>query len=153
MPMDEGRERAQYARMRKLILLAVLTGVAACSPGKQSASQSQKTAQTETIQTKINRAKAAQVNAAHTNNALAKAADLGQSPHPVAPIVDEDLFHGWRCGGDCTLHHAGYAWGERHKITNPQDCRGKSESFIEGCWAFTGAEGPFGHKEIFQDED
>jgi hypothetical protein len=114
------------------ILALVLIGLSACSPGeKKPAAQ-----------------------AAPAKSALAKAADSGHTPHPVAPIVDEDLFHGWRCGGgDCSLHQAGYAWAAEHKIANPQDCQGKSESFIEGCWAYTGAEGPFGHKEIFQDED
>jgi len=117
--------------MRTLILLMALIGLAACSPAKTQ-SASRPSAQ---------------------KSALAKAADRGRTPHPIAPVVDEDLFHGWKCGGDCSLHHAGYAWGAQHKIVNPRDCRGESESFIEGCWAYTGAEGPFGHKEIFQDED
>jgi hypothetical protein len=116
------------------ILVMVLIGLAACSPGGKKASQP-----------------AAQ--------AAAKSTDTGQTPHPVAPVVDEDLFHGWKCGGgDCSIHQAGYAWAAQHKIVNPQDCKeksekGRSESFIEGCWAYTGAEGPFGHREIFQDED
>jgi hypothetical protein len=63
--------------------------------------------------------------------AAAKSADVGQTP----------------------LHQAGYAWAAQHKIVNPRNCQGKSESFIEGCWAYTGAEGPFGQKEVFQDED
>ena len=122
---------AQNAAMRTFIFLMALAGWTACSPAKrQSAAQSPP-----------------------QKSALAKAADKGQTPHPVGPIVDEDLFHGWKCGGDCSQHHAGYAWGAQHKIANPQNCQGKSESFIEGCWAYTGAEGPFGHKEIFQDED
>ena len=107
-----------------LIALAMM-GLAACSPGEKKASQP----------------------------AAAKAASTGETPHPVGPIVDEDLFHGWKCGGDCSQHQAGYAWAGQHKIGDPHDCQGKSESFIEGCWAYTGAEGPFGHKEIFQDED
>lgn len=124
-------------RMTKpgITLVAVLIGLAACSPGGKKASQP-----------------AAQTAAGET--AAAKAADAGHTPHPVAPIVDEDLFHGWKCGGgDCSTHQAGYAWAAQHEIVNPQNCQGKSESFIEGCWAYTGAEGPFGHKEIFQDED
>jgi len=115
-----------------------MMGLAACSPGGKKASQPPAQAST---------------------NADAKAADSGHTPHPVAPIVDEDLFHGWKCGGgDCSQHQAGYAWAAEHKIGDPHDCqekleKGKSESFIEGCWAYTGAEGPFGHREIFQDED
>ena len=119
---------AKGVRMTKhrTILVMVLIGLAACSPGGKKASQPPAQA----------------------------AAKSGQTPHPVGPVVDEDLFHGWKCGdGDCSLHQAGYAWAAQHKIVNPQNCEGKSESFIEGCWAYTGAEGPFGQKEIFQDED
>ncbi|HEX4117957.1 MAG TPA: hypothetical protein VHX99_04080 [Rhizomicrobium sp.] len=123
-------------RMTKhsIILVMVMAGLAACSPSGKKASPP--------------------AQAATAKSTLAKAADAGHTPHPIAPIVDEDLFHGWKCGGgDCSTHQAGYAWAAEHKIVNPQNCQGKSESFIEGCWAFTGAEGPFGHKEIFQDED
>ena len=118
-------------RMTKpgIILVMVLIGLAACSPNKQQASRPGKAV-------------------------AAKSVDTGHTPHPVGPVVDEDLFHGWKCGdGDCSLHQAGYAWAAQHKIVNPQNCQGKSESFIEGCWAYTGAQGPFGQKEIFQDED
>ena len=116
------------------LTVAVLVGLAACSPGGKKASQP-------------------------AQAAAAKAVNAGHTPRPVGPIVDEDLFHGWKCGdGDCSSHQAGYAWAAEHRIVNPQDCqeklaKSKSDSFIEGCWAFTGAQGPFGHREIFQDED
>ena len=119
-----------------IILAMVLIGIAACSPNKQQGLRS-----------------------LAGNAAATTSADAGHTPHPVAPVVDEDLFHGWKCGGgDCSTHQAGYAWAAQHKIANPQDCKeklekSKSESFIEGCWAYTGAEGPFGQREIFQDED
>ena len=126
--------------MKHSVLFALaIIGLAACSPGEKKAAQPQAGTAAATPAT--------------------KAADSGHTPHPVSPIVDEDLFHGWKCGdGDCSSHQAGYAWAGQHKIVNPQDCqekleKSKSESFIEGCWAYTGAEGPFGHREIFQDED
>lgn len=71
--------------------------------------------------------------------------------HTAAP--GPFLFHGYACGSDCTSHQEGYAWASAHKISNPMDCRGTSETFIEGCRAFTGIEGPLGVREIFQDED
>jgi hypothetical protein len=71
--------------------------------------------------------------------------------HTAAP--GPFLFHGYACGSDCTSHQQGYAWASAHKIANPQDCRGTSETFIEGCRAFTGIEGPLGVREIYQDED
>ncbi|HXR96194.1 MAG TPA: hypothetical protein VN718_09950 [Rhizomicrobium sp.] len=118
-----------------IILLLAMLGLAACSPSEHKTSQAQAP------------------KAVPAKAALAKAADAGHTPHPVAPVLDEDVFYGWRCGGDCTQHHAGYAWAAQHKIADPHNCHGTSESFIEGCWAYTGAEGPFGHREIFQDED
>ena len=78
---------------------------------------------------------------------------VGHTPRPVQDIGRADLFHGYACGGDCSLHQKGYQWGADHKIANPMDCRGTSEEFIEGCRAFAGIEGPLGEREIFQDED
>ena len=37
------------------------------------------------------------------------------------------------CTEDCSGHEAGYAWAERHGITDPDNCGGRSQSFIEGC--------------------
>jgi hypothetical protein len=77
------------------------------------------------------------------------------SPKPVKGGTSNGplLFHGYACGADCTSHQEGYAWGSAHKIANPMDCRGNSETFIEGCRAYAGIEGPLGEREIFQDED
>jgi hypothetical protein len=77
------------------------------------------------------------------------------SPRPVKNGMPPGplLFHGYACGGDCTSHQEGYSWASAHKIANPMDCRGTSETFIEGCRAYAGIEGPLGEREIFQDED
>jgi hypothetical protein len=48
-----------------------------------------------------------------------------------------DPFHGYECTDDCSGHEAGYAWAEREDVTNPNDCDGNSQSFIEGCEAWT----------------
>ncbi len=45
-------------------------------------------------------------------------------------------FHGYSCTKDCSGHKAGYAWAERKGITDPDDCGGKSQSFIKGCRAY-----------------
>lgn len=45
-------------------------------------------------------------------------------------------FHGYRCTVDCSGHEAGYRWAEQHDIHDPDDCGGKSQSFIEGCQAW-----------------
>ena len=87
---------------------------------------------------------------------LAAQANKPGSPRPMPNHTGAPgpfLFHGYACGSDCTGHQQGYAWASAHKIVNPRDCRGTSETFIEGCRAFTGIEGPLGVREIFQDED
>lgn len=52
------------------------------------------------------------------------------------PSAYPQEFHGYICTQDCSGHQAGYAWAERHEITDPDDCRGNSQSFIEGCQAY-----------------
>jgi hypothetical protein len=37
------------------------------------------------------------------------------------------------CTDDCSGHQAGYDWAELNGITDPNDCDGNSQSFIEGC--------------------
>ena len=46
-------------------------------------------------------------------------------------------FHGYTCTDDCSGHQAGYDWAEENSITDPDDCSGNSQSFIEGCQAYT----------------
>ncbi|OGD09447.1 hypothetical protein A2397_02030 [Candidatus Amesbacteria bacterium RIFOXYB1_FULL_44_23] len=51
--------------------------------------------------------------------------------------VDDSITRdNWECTGDCSGHDAGYEWAEEKGITDPSDCGGKSESFIEGCEAY-----------------
>ncbi len=85
--------------------------------------------------------------------AAAKPATRTFGPSKAAILSGPLLFHGYACGSDCVSHQQGYSWASAHKIANPMDCRGTSETFIEGCRAFTGIEGPLGVREIFQDED
>lgn len=113
-------------RLATILLLAMM-GLAACSPKPRQ------------FQTKKADAP--------------RAASVGHTPLPVRNVGRADLFHGYPCEADCSIHQAGYAWASTHKIANPKDCRGTSQEFIEGCLAFTGVDGPFGEKEIFQDED
>jgi len=51
--------------------------------------------------------------------------------------ADSELtFKGYKCTQDCSGHKAGYKWAKKKGIKNPGDCTGKSQSFIEGCWAY-----------------
>jgi hypothetical protein len=45
-------------------------------------------------------------------------------------------FHGYSCSQDCSGHEAGYRWAALHDISDPEDCGGNSQSFIEGCEAY-----------------
>jgi len=45
-------------------------------------------------------------------------------------------FKGYQCTDDCSGHKAGYEWAEDNQITDPDDCGGNSNSFIEGCMAY-----------------
>jgi hypothetical protein len=63
---------------------------------------------------------------------------------PSGPLV----FHGYACTIECSLLQEGYAWASSRQLSNPADCRGTSETFIDGCRAFTGIRGPFGGREF-----
>lgn len=56
---------------------------------------------------------------------------------PAARSVGADrhvLFGGYPCrGNDCSDDWAGYRWAEANRIADPDDCTGKTASFIEGC--------------------
>ena len=72
------------------------------------------------------------------------AAQTAKNLHPSGPLV----FHGYACTIECSLLQEGYAWASAHRISNPAECRGTSESFIDGCRAFAGIRGPFGGREF-----
>lgn len=69
--------------------------------------------------------------------------DLKNSPVPETnydndyePVDYELTSDNWDCTHDCSGHEAGYEWAEENGITDPSDCGGYSQSFIEGCWAW-----------------
>ena len=70
--------------------------------------------------------------AAETDSDESKAEDVDENEEDS----DAGYFHGHRCTVDCSGHEAGYRWAEEHEIHDPDDCGGKSQSFIEGCQAW-----------------
>ena len=54
----------------------------------------------------------------------------------IAAKTQAAEFHGFQCTKDCSGHRAGYEWAERKSITSQEGCRGRSNSFIEGCYAW-----------------
>lgn len=49
---------------------------------------------------------------------------------------DEITSDNWECTSDCSGHEAGYDWAADNGITDPSECDGNSDSFIEGCVAY-----------------
>ena len=115
-------------RWRNATILIVLIGLAACSPAPEKDAR-------ETSQA-----------------APAQARPIGHTPEPVKTAIPSGplLFHGYACGDDCTGHQEGYRWAADHAIADPAQCHGTSETFIEGCKAFAGLEGPLGERVIDQ---
>lgn len=60
--------------------------------------------------------------------------------------------HGYLCTVDCSGHEAGYQWAEDHDITDPSECGGNSQSFIEGCMAYAGEPGPHSDDDSLTDD-
>jgi hypothetical protein len=67
-----------------------------------------------------------------------------KSRRPSGPLV----FHGYACMLECAQLQEGYAWASAHEIKSPAECRGTSETFLDGCRAFAGVVGPFGGKPM-----
>ena len=112
-------------RFTRAVVPIVLAGLAACSPSPRPSAQA-------------------------SNAARGPSRPIGHTPEPVKAATASGplLFYGYACGADCTGHQQGYSWASAHKISNPADCRGTSETFIEGCRAFAGIEGPLGERTI-----
>jgi len=59
------------------------------------------------------------------------------APRAAVALPDSDLtFGGYPCTVHCSGHDAGYEWAENHDIDDPDDCGGRSQSFVEGCRAY-----------------
>ena len=48
----------------------------------------------------------------------------------------QQYFNVYPCTQDCSGHQAGYRWAEENGITDPDECGGNSQSFIEGCQSY-----------------
>ena len=57
--------------------------------------------------------------------------------HPSGKAEAQDSFNGYPCTEDCSGHQAGYDWAQQNGIISSGDCGGNSQSFIEGCQAYT----------------
>lgn len=67
--------------------------------------------------------------------------ELDEDPtYPYNDNIYEDeeveYFGDYPCTDDCSGHSAGYKWAMEKDITDPDDCGGNSNSFIEGCLTY-----------------
>ena len=51
----------------------------------------------------------------------------------------EDVGDTSQCTEDCSGHDAGFDWARDQGVTDPSECSGNSQSFIEGCEAYASA--------------
>jgi hypothetical protein len=56
-----------------------------------------------------------------------------QVPRPTQGEVGGERFLGSRCAQECSGHEAGYDWAADNDISDPDDCTGDSQAFVEGC--------------------
>jgi hypothetical protein len=55
-----------------------------------------------------------------------------------AAQAEDRTYGGFECTDDCSGHAAGYEWAKEHDIEDEANCpEGNSQSFHEGCIAFT----------------
>ncbi|MGE4072689.1 MAG: hypothetical protein AB7E72_16090 [Lysobacterales bacterium] len=60
--------------------------------------------------------------------------DDGDAYEPAEYTASAPAFD--NCKDDCSGHQAGFEWAESKGITDPSDCSGNSQSFIEGCQVY-----------------
>ncbi|PCI98749.1 MAG: hypothetical protein COB14_07580 [Alphaproteobacteria bacterium] len=53
-----------------------------------------------------------------------------------AGVASATDFYGYYCTQDCSGHKAGYEWAKKKQIAERENCGGRSNSFIEGCYAW-----------------
>jgi hypothetical protein len=105
--------------LRKAILLAffaVVLGLSACSSGGGCGRNDDDCADFEA-------------------DSAADAAANAEPSNVAASDVEEPAFDG--CTDNCSGHEAGFAWAQSNDVTDSSECGGNSNSFIEGCEAFT----------------
>lgn len=61
---------------------------------------------------------------------------VGDHPPATPAIPSSRQFGRYTCTQDCSGHRAGYEWAHRRGIRTRSRCGGRSQSFIEGCWAY-----------------
>lgn len=128
--------RSQSATLSLLLLLALVCFLPACASHEtaQTAPPPKATAPSPTpaLAAKLD-AESRDDDSASLDSEDADADDQSSDDDSADESKD---FHGYHCKADCSGHEAGYRWAEEHDIDDPDQCGGKSQSFIEGCRAW-----------------
>lgn len=71
-----------------------------------------------------------------SRNTLSRPPALERQAAPSKTDAVPLTYRGYACLEDCSGHEAGYEWAEEQGVTDPDECSGNSDSFIEGCIAY-----------------
>lgn len=58
---------------------------------------------------------------------------LDNAQDELAASSYQSEFGSFGCTEDCSGHDAGFKWAAENGITEPGECGGNSQSFVEGC--------------------
>lgn len=75
-------------------------------------------------------------NTSQTDITVGTVAVEGSQESSAISYTPSPTFNGYPCTSDCSGHEAGYQWAEENSITDPNECSGNSNSFIEGCESY-----------------
>jgi hypothetical protein len=56
----------------------------------------------------------------------------------LGPAQAGKEFGGYECTSGCSANVAGFRWAKQHRITDEAACRGRSNSFADGCRVYVG---------------
>ncbi|MBI5870272.1 MAG: hypothetical protein HZB44_04845 [Actinobacteria bacterium] len=89
---------------------------------------------------------------AEIETAAASTQSTPQAPSPSRTQPDTSESNSYKCETDCSGHEEGYLWAAEHHLTDPYECDGNSNSFIEGCQAFALAQVPEIEEGAYRDD-
>lgn len=111
--------------MRAMIFVAVVLAVSLQACSEPYGGDDYDTTQVETEERHASQ---------YENDELDTASEVDPSTNYYTPYQDAGSPYG--CTEDCSGHEAGYQWAEDNGIEGPDDCGGRSNSFIEGCMTY-----------------
>lgn len=64
---------------------------------------------------------------------------IERAEYQLEDATFEDVGDTSECTEDCSGHEAGFEWARENGLADSSECGGNSDSFIEGCEAYTSA--------------